>query len=828
MSNIYLTVTDNFYMSMSQDSKAQAGEDITVSWTMPEDIGYRIRLDYANGKYRTGDYVTGLTEYTIKEPANRRGFLRLQFTIDTETKGKQKTNELWIHVASSIIGDSSNDVILDELERLAFVEVQKDFDTGELVFYSLSGDEVGRVATDSDPAEIAGIINRLNALETQTASLEQGQAALTTRVENTENSIYTNQVAIADLRTELNTNTGAISDINDELTTIGSDVTANRESISDLETNYADLSDNVYRTDETYNKDEVDNKINAITFDTVWQSPVDTFADLATTYPDAVEGWTALVKDVGQIYTYNGTAWVQITSGSVTEIVTEENDGIVTSEMFKRWEDYANKIGEGAIDNNAMLLTSNVGVSPFSMSTTGGTTTIRLSAGTLIFVKNKETQTVVMQDSMQLEFVNNQLLVACPENIQEGLGVEDCFKFVSEPPQNDVEDDPKWYLIAHTFNQLYDYKQIYVNGYGNIHDTPAQQYNRATAYIIGMPATASITLNATTLSISAGSYQIMDSVTSRVVNVTLPTTRVEYQYGNVVYIDKDTNTVGATASAALPVNCYIIGNMNFLNGTARVYIYGIGEITTDGGGGSDEPRSRIVLNTISSPSFYFNSNAAFVISSGTAIFVDVVTGEMITKSLNSSTITYVDGSVLYMDQNGLNTIRIAPAATLPENVYIIGTMRSFIRYYNNLDSRYYTERTVEIFGYASFFEQPIVGQKVRLGHMLYSTELASIRLETVNDQVRLVIPAGTYLIMDYSVGGTIHATLTETTLNYTDGNVIAYGTTFQMISQYYPSNISPNSLVLGRFDTRIADDGTEIKSIVINGMAPIYLTEETE
>lgn len=827
MSNIYLTVTDKFYMSMSQDSKAQAGEDINVSWTMPENIGYRISLDYANGKYHTRDYVTGLTEYTIKEPANRRGFLRLQFTIDTETMGKQKTNELWIHVASSIIGDSSNDVILDELERLAFVEVQKDFDTGELVFYSLSGDEVGRVATDSDPAEIAGIINRLNALESQTASLEQGQAALTTRVENTENSIYTNQVAIADLRTELNTNTGAISDINDELTTLGSDVTANRESISDLETNYADLSDNVYRTDETYNKDEVDNKINAITFDTVWQSPVDTFADLATTYPDAVEGWTALVKDVGQIYTYNGTAWVQITSGSVTEIVTEENDGIVTSEMFKRWEDYANKIGEGAIDNNAMLLTSNVGVSPFSMSTTGGTTTIRLSAGTLIFVKNKETQTVVMQDSMQLEFVNNQLLVACPENIQEGLGVEDCFKFVSEPPLNDVEDDPKWYLIAHTFNQLYDYKHIYVNGYGNIQDTPAQQYNRTTAYIVAMPATANITLDATGLSISGGSYQIMDSATSRVVNVTLPDTVITYQQGTVVYIDKDTNTVGATSSASLPINCYVIGNMNNLNSSARVYIYGIGEITTDSGGGGDQPRSRIVLNTILSPSFYF-SNAGFVTSSGAALFVDVATGEIISKSINASTLTYADNSVLYIDQNGLNTIRVVSANSLPENVYVIGTMKTFSRIYNNLDSRSYNERTVEIFGYASFSEPPVVGQKVRLGHMLYSTELANIRLETVNDQVKLVIPAGTYLIMDYSVGGTIHATLTETTLNYTDGNVIAYRVNFQMISQYFASNISPNSLVIGRFDTRIADDGTEIKSVVINGMAPIYLTEETE
>lgn len=47
----------------------------------------------------------------------------------------------------------------------------------------------------------------------------------------------------------------------------------------------------------------------------IWQAPVAVFADLTTTYPDAVEGWASwtreVVNGVSKAYRYNGSAWVE-------------------------------------------------------------------------------------------------------------------------------------------------------------------------------------------------------------------------------------------------------------------------------------------------------------------------------------------------------------------------------------------------------------------------------------------------------------------------------------------------------------------------------------
>ena len=41
----------------------------------------------------------------------------------------------------------------------------------------------------------------------------------------------------------------------------------------------------------------------------VFKDPVPTFSALATTYPAPLQGWSAMVEDVGVIYQYNGMAW---------------------------------------------------------------------------------------------------------------------------------------------------------------------------------------------------------------------------------------------------------------------------------------------------------------------------------------------------------------------------------------------------------------------------------------------------------------------------------------------------------------------------------------
>lgn len=64
----------------------------------------------------------------------------------------------------------------------------------------------------------------------------------------------------------------------------------------------------------------------------IWQEPVDTFADLATTYPNAEEGWAAMAREVvvgfngasvNRVYRYDGAEWKevqQILADAVNEV----------------------------------------------------------------------------------------------------------------------------------------------------------------------------------------------------------------------------------------------------------------------------------------------------------------------------------------------------------------------------------------------------------------------------------------------------------------------------------------------------------------------------
>lgn len=83
--------------------------------------------------------------------------------------------------------------------------------------------------------------------------------------------------------------------------------------------------------DDKYTKTEVDNKVSAVVTGLDWKESVATFADLATTYTTAEEGWTASVKDDDIIYRYDGTTWVAISANSIP-LVTQSVDGKMSKE----------------------------------------------------------------------------------------------------------------------------------------------------------------------------------------------------------------------------------------------------------------------------------------------------------------------------------------------------------------------------------------------------------------------------------------------------------------------------------------------------------------
>lgn len=85
---------------------------------------------------------------------------------------------------------------------------------------------------------------------------------------------------------------------------------------------------------DRYNKTEVDNKFSMHEMNVDWKESVDTFDDIATTYPEAENGWTVNVKDTNYTYRYDGTAWVAISANAIPK-ATEDIDGIMSKELVK-------------------------------------------------------------------------------------------------------------------------------------------------------------------------------------------------------------------------------------------------------------------------------------------------------------------------------------------------------------------------------------------------------------------------------------------------------------------------------------------------------------
>ena len=80
-----------------------------------------------------------------------------------------------------------------------------------------------------------------------------------------------------------------------------------------------------------YTPNEIDNKFSALETNIDWKESVATFDDIATTYPNPVDGWTVNVKDTDYTYRYNGTSWVTISANAIPK-ATNSVDGLLSKE----------------------------------------------------------------------------------------------------------------------------------------------------------------------------------------------------------------------------------------------------------------------------------------------------------------------------------------------------------------------------------------------------------------------------------------------------------------------------------------------------------------
>ena len=91
-----------------------------------------------------------------------------------------------------------------------------------------------------------------------------------------------------------------------------------------------------------YTPNEVDNKFSTLETNIDWKEAVDTFADIAVTYPSPEDGWTVNVKDTDYTYRYNGSEWVAISANAIPK-ATDGVDGLLSKEDHAKYDDAASK-----------------------------------------------------------------------------------------------------------------------------------------------------------------------------------------------------------------------------------------------------------------------------------------------------------------------------------------------------------------------------------------------------------------------------------------------------------------------------------------------------
>lgn len=167
-------------------------------------------------------------------------------------------------------------------------------------------------AASTNATDIASNLAAIQSNDTDIANNAAGVASNLTSIQSNDTDIAANLAAIQSNDTDIAANLAAIQSNDTDITSLDARVTTNEGDITNR-----------------YTKAEVDNLMTEAINNLAWRDSVADVADLTTTYPTPLDGWTAYVSNVDEIYTYNGTAWVK-TGAAFFEDATESVAGKVT------------------------------------------------------------------------------------------------------------------------------------------------------------------------------------------------------------------------------------------------------------------------------------------------------------------------------------------------------------------------------------------------------------------------------------------------------------------------------------------------------------------
>lgn len=187
---------------------------------------------------------------------------------------------------------------------------------------------------DGIAADLSGEISRAMDSENE---LSENLAAETTRAETAE-KVLTDNLAVEAARAKAAEKANADSitaesnrakaketELQGSIQTEAGRATAAEDAIRNT------ITTNKPNWDDKYTRNEVDNKFSALETATDWKEAVNTFADLATTYPRPEDGWTVNVKDTDYTYRWSGTGWIAISANAIPK-ATQSVDGLLSKE----------------------------------------------------------------------------------------------------------------------------------------------------------------------------------------------------------------------------------------------------------------------------------------------------------------------------------------------------------------------------------------------------------------------------------------------------------------------------------------------------------------
>ena len=102
------------------------------------------------------------------------------------------------------------------------------------------------------------------------------------------------------------------------------------------------IDSNKNNWNDKYTKNEIDNKFSTLESNIDWKESVNTFADIAKTYPNPEDGWTVNVKDTDYTYRYSGSQWVAISANAIPN-ATQSVNGLLTATDKTAYDDANSK-----------------------------------------------------------------------------------------------------------------------------------------------------------------------------------------------------------------------------------------------------------------------------------------------------------------------------------------------------------------------------------------------------------------------------------------------------------------------------------------------------